>query len=206
MDASHLKKTGGLMGDQAALYMAAPRGAARHIAQRLAGKVVLELCCGVGGITMELARSCKRVCSVDINAGRVAGSKLNMPRSAVNNVKWIVGDGLNEKNFMKVRPEVVLADPDWSPEHVRDKKHHTEDISRMRPPADRIHALAAAHADSNLAMRMPGCVNKDMLRDLGPCEIEAIFLDDRTYPSFYFVYYGSLMRVSGETEQRLRSF
>ena len=41
----------GLAGDPRALYMACPPEAAGELARRLPPGLILELCCGVGGLT-----------------------------------------------------------------------------------------------------------------------------------------------------------
>lgn len=77
-------------------------------------ETVLDLYCGIGTITLFLAKAAKKVIGVEVVAEAVADAQENAQRNAVENVEFVHGSAENilpelMKNGSK--PEVILVDP-----------------------------------------------------------------------------------------------
>lgn len=75
---------------------------------------LLDLFCGVGTISLFVARSVQRVVGVELNAGAIENAKRNAARNRIENAVFEVGDlatalpGALERHG---RPDVVIVDP-----------------------------------------------------------------------------------------------
>ena len=124
------------------------------MASRLPSGPILELCCGVGGLTRVLARNHK-VVAVDQNYDRIIQAQANLRHLGLDaNVDFICCDLANPA--IKPIPgkfRIVILDPDWSasgdPPNV-----WTDDLTRMRPDADKIIRWAQGFR-CMIIMRMP---------------------------------------------------
>ena len=124
------------------------------MASRLPSGPILELCCGVGGLTRVLARNHK-VVAVDQNYNRIIQAQANLRHLGLDaNVDFICCDLANPA--IKPIPgkfRIVILDPDWSasgdPPNV-----WTDDLTRMRPDADKIIRWAQGFR-CMIIMRMP---------------------------------------------------
>ncbi|MDR2359666.1 MAG: 23S rRNA (uracil(1939)-C(5))-methyltransferase RlmD [Oscillospiraceae bacterium] len=61
-------------------------------AEVLPGESVLDLYCGVGVITLLIARKCARVTGVEISAAAIQSAKENAALNGITNAEFIVGD------------------------------------------------------------------------------------------------------------------
>lgn len=86
------------------------------------GDFLLDLFCGVGTISLFVARSVKRVVGVELSAGAIENAKRNAARNRIENAVFEVGDlatalpGALERHG---RPDVVIVDPPRAGVHPR---------------------------------------------------------------------------------------
>jgi predicted RNA methylase len=107
-----------LLGDPDALYMACPQEAAAELATWLSPGPVLELCCGVGGLTRELARAGHRVLAVDVDPVRLKTNQANLAALGLESRASYLCCDLRRP---ALRPPTgspffaaTVLDPDWS--------------------------------------------------------------------------------------------
>lgn len=75
------------------------------------GKVVWDLYCGIGTISLALAAKAKKVWGIEENPYAVEDARENAKRNKVNNVEFIAGKA--EDTFQKIgdSPQIVVLDP-----------------------------------------------------------------------------------------------
>ena len=136
--------------------MAAPLAAARDMCARLPPGPVLELCCGVGGITRALAQE-HQVVAVDHSPSRLAACRDNLSALGLaGRVELICADLAHPGLWPLPGPPrfaVCVLDPDWSPAGAP-ANEWTGDISHMQPPADDLLKLAFEFSP-HAVMRLP---------------------------------------------------
>lgn len=134
--------------------MATPEQAGKRLASRLPQGDILELCCGVGGLTRILARD-HNVLAVDKNQERISQAQANLSRLGLaRNVHFICCD--LETPAIKPSPgkfRIVILDPDWSaagnPPNL-----WTDELCRMQPAADKLIKWAQGF-NCMVIMRIP---------------------------------------------------
>lgn len=188
-----------LLGDPDGLYMSARKAAAVYLASRLPRGVILELCCGVGALTIAIARQCEKVFAVDIDPNRIQYAKENVARRGLTNVEFILGSALDYELYGNLSPDAVVADPDWAAKSESDKSRHTSSLSLTQPPTDMIHRLVVNRLTSNLVIRISPNVRKHLLKSLGPCEVETIIRKGHKTPRFLYLYFSDRIRYLRET-------
>ncbi len=157
-----------LTGDPDGIHMACPAGAAALLAQRLPAGPVLELCCGLGGLTLALADR-GPVVAVDRDHPRLLANRANLAEAGLaGRARHLCCD--LSRPALAAPPggspfSAVVADPDWSPAGAR-----PEDWSGapelMRPPVPALLAWAAAWAPL-LVLRLPAGPARDLRRARG---------------------------------------
>lgn len=143
-----------LLGDARALRMATPLAAARRLAARLPPGRALELCCGVGGLTMALARH-RRVVAIDQNPARLAQAQANLAAHGLaDNVDLLCCD--LRRPALEPRPglfRLVVMDPDWAAAGDP-PENWANNLERMQPRADELIRWAQGFR-CTLIMRLP---------------------------------------------------
>ncbi len=89
-------------------------GRALEFAGLTGGETVLDLYCGIGTITLVMAKGAKQVIGCEVVPRAVADAKENALRNGVKNAEFICGDaGWAAKKLAQdgVRPDVVCVDP-----------------------------------------------------------------------------------------------
>lgn len=157
----------GLSGDPDGLAMACPADAAGALAARLPSGPVLELCCGLGGITLALAAR-GPVLAVDIDHRRLFANRANLTAAGLaGRARHLCCD--------LTRPALsaplgggfaaVVADPDWSPAGARPHQW-TDDAGLMRPALPELLERAAAWAPA-IALRLPLAAAEGLRQERG---------------------------------------
>lgn len=167
-----------LAGDAEALYMACPSGPAAQLAAQLSAMSppgpLLELCCGVGGLTRELARELARagreVVAVDQSLERLQANRANLAALGLERrVSYLCCDLRRPALRAPEGPPsfaASLLDPDWSPpEQTPDQ--WTGKLANMDPPADELIRLGL-ELSSLVVIRLPRAIRGDSLKSVSP--------------------------------------
>ena len=92
--------------DEDSFWASTPEGIAKHQASRLSADVALDVCCGVGGNTVQLAGTCAHVVGID-----VVPEKLRMARHNAgvygqqHKVDFVCGDAFQLTSYPLPRGE-----------------------------------------------------------------------------------------------------
>jgi SAM-dependent methyltransferase len=128
-----------LAGDADGLYMACPAGPAAELAELLPPGPVLELCCGVGGLTKELAKAGRKVLAVDISLERLRANRANLAAMGLQDQVSHLCCDLSRPALRALqgapRFAASVLDPDWSPPG-ENPGQWTHSLADMEPPAD----------------------------------------------------------------------
>lgn len=156
-----------LYGDPDALYMACPLPAAEDLAARLPPGPVVELCCGVGGLTRALATR-RPVVAVDRDPRRLAANRRNLARHGLaDRVCHLCCDLM--RPALRAREGYAFVacvlDPDWSPAG-RSPQEWTHRLEEMQPPVPGLVALGLGLAP-RVALRLPVEADLAPLASLG---------------------------------------
>lgn len=165
-----------LAGDAEALYMACPSGPAAQLAAQLSGMSppgpVLELCCGVGGLTRELARELARVgqkvLAVDQSLDRLQANRTNLAALGLEHrVSFLCCDLRYPALRAPAGPlsfSASILDPDWSPPGERPDQWATS-LARMEPPAGELVRLGLTLSPL-VVIRLPREISDDDLQTI----------------------------------------
>jgi trimethylguanosine synthase len=109
----------GVQVDGESLFSIKPEANAFDIASRFAGLEVLDGFCGVGGVTIALARLGKRVIAVDIDGARLEMARHNSRLyGCEGNIQFIQEDFFEFLKSLKRRVAIYL-DPPWGGPNYR---------------------------------------------------------------------------------------
>ena len=102
----------GIQYDEEGLFSITPECLALHTAIRCSCGVVIDAFAGIGGNTIQLARTCRRVISIELNPQRLRMLQHNSKIYKVDHkIDCICGDSTKLLSSMKA--DVVLLAPPW---------------------------------------------------------------------------------------------
>ena len=102
-----------LIAPKAYVKFSTPADAAKYRAERLKCNCIAEIGAGIGGQTIALAKTCKKVIAVESNAEMFEILKKNIEILWLKNVELILGDALSEPvidKIKKAKPDIVFCD------------------------------------------------------------------------------------------------
>ena len=171
-----------------------PEKIAIHLAERCKCDVIVDAFCGVGGNTIQFAKTCQKVIAIDIDPKKIQAAKNNARVYGVEDrIEFIVGD------FFQVIPLIYTADviflsPPWGgPEYLGAEVY---DLQSMIP-VDGIKIFdEALKITENVAYYVPKNTNVDQLISLagpgGNVEIEQNILNTKV--KTVTAYFGELIK------------
>jgi SAM-dependent methyltransferase len=190
--------TKGLYGDDYGVWMSNYLPIAEHAGIRLSGKLVLELCCGLGVTTIGLSRYARHVYSIDWDSIRVADAIKNLDLYNLGDrVTFLVGDCMNRDLLIKTQVDAVYIDPGWKLKDEKDWSVIAKRPAETEPPIPDAFQLVSTSVASDIIVRVPPGFTYDMMSEMDDCELESIYLNGRLV--FKYAYYGTLKKLVGET-------
>jgi tRNA G37 N-methylase Trm5 len=191
-----------LIGDNEGLLFTNYQKASIHTALRIKeslGEIsILELCCGVGGMTVFLAKYHPKIIAVDLNEKRIEAAKINAKTFGVGGkTEFIIGDVLDEKLLLNAKQkgvQTVVIDVEWRDRPTEPWNSYASNIANTIPSTTLLFEKVNRLVTSNIIMHMAPNVIKSQLRQLGRCEIEEISLQGKI--KFLNVYFGELIKTS----------
>lgn len=112
----------GIRSDPHGLYTAKPERLAFHLAESISGEIVIDGMCGIGGITIGLARTGHRVAAVDNDLKKLEMAQHNAGVYGVRDrIRFVHADII--EYLRQAQADVVVVDPDWGGPgyHYRDE-------------------------------------------------------------------------------------
>ncbi len=186
--------------DEYTFIMGIDRRFTSHFANRFAGFNVLETCTGAGFTAIQLAKTAKRLVTVEISESHQRQAKSNIELAGLSEkVTFIKGSILDQELVSQLPPvDAAFLDPDWA---VTGPDHQYRFVnSNTQPPADlllnRIFTLT-----QNVALVLPPFIDPLEFRDLPDHERETLYMDEN--PELFCLYFGNLKNKSGSTEYRV---
>ncbi len=147
--------------------MAAPLEAADAMCALLPPGPVLELCCGVGGITRALADG-RQVLAVDASPARLAACRQNLTRLGLNQKVELVCNDLHHPGLGPPpglpRFAACVLDPDWSPAG-QPAEQWSDDLNAMQPPVEALLRLAFEFSPLTVLRLPPAFVGHVLARE-----------------------------------------
>lgn len=192
-----------IVGDEEGLLLTSFQAASEHTAKRILeklGKVnVFEVCSGVGGTTVFLAKHLLHIYALDINPHRIKAAKMNALTFGVSKeITFITGDALDEKIIQKMSNYdigAVVTDVEWREDLSYSLSQTTSDINKTIPSTPLLYNKIIKILTNNIVMHLPANTAKDQLSRLGKCEIEEMTYKGKV--KFINVYFGSLINRVG---------
>lgn len=188
-----------LLGDWEGMKITNYQLAGEHAAERMKEVVgdipVLEVCTGIGATTFVLARNFSKVYAVDLDPKRLQMCADNIDKLGLSDtVELINGDILDDKVLQRLSGQnigAVYTDVNFTTGD--DWQDHTTDISETGPNTIELYQKVTSRITGNICMKLPKTISLEQLRELYPCEIEAVKPDGKL--SFYLVYFGDLVKA-----------
>ncbi|KAJ1972984.1 RNA methylase protein [Dimargaris verticillata] len=155
----------GIRMDQEGWYSVTPEAIAIHIADRCRAKVVVDAFCGVGGNTIQFARTCDKVIAIDIDPQRLSCAKHNAHIYGVDHkIQFILGDFMDLAPSLKA--DVVFLSPPWGgPAYLKQPQFDLETMIPLN--GARIFSLAH-QITPNIAYFLPRNSRPDQIGNLTP--------------------------------------
>lgn len=198
----------GIMIDSVGWYSVTPEEIAVHVAKRCACDVIIDAFCGVGGNTIQFAKTCKYVIAVDLDPVRLACARHNATIYGVaDKIEFVLG------SFMDILPrakaDVIYLAPPWGgPDYQTAAEFN---IDTMIPMNGSTLYRQAIEVTPNICYQLPRNVNKAQVANLaslpplsqeitadsqasGCCEIEDNFIGEGV--KMCTAYFGSLVKPS----------
>lgn len=195
-----------IVGDEEGVLLTSYQSASEHTTKRILEKVgkvnVFEVCSGVGGTTVFLAKYLPHVYSLDINPVRIKAAKINAKTFKVlDKVTFIQGNALDEKIIKEMKSkniDTVVSDVEWRENLSYSLIQTTPDINKTIPNTSDLYEKLTRILTNNIVMHMAANTDKNQLQKLGKCEIEEMIYKGNT--KFINVYFGKLINTVGLTK------
>lgn len=194
-----------LAGDEDGLRVINYPQVANYIAQRLANqsqsKVILEICCGVGGTTVALAKEFEKVIAVDINPKRIKYAKKNIKNLGLTNkVEFITADIFDESILpllLNSKIDIVHTDVEWTTSGNYGKDH-AENLNSTSPSTTDLYDYMTKNVTKNICMRLPKSIKRNNFSNLVEnIEIQEVYKNHEL--KFLYTYTGDLVQIKNST-------
>eukprot|EP00835_Amoeboradix_gromovi_P004862 NODE_409_length_9212_cov_0.585537.p6 type:complete len:232 gc:universal NODE_409_length_9212_cov_0.585537:4981-5676(+) len=184
----------GFLADEEGLYSITPHLAAKRIASRFSGMIVVDGFCGIGGNTIAFARVCKKVIAIELDEQRIRLAKHNARVSGVlGKIEFINGDFFEE--VVKLKDfDAVFCSPPWNIKKYFNSKIYS--LNDTSPNGFDIFK-ACKNVTNNIALMLPKHTSIEDLQMLGEVfEIQHLQNQRRRKNNCHFVcvYFGSLIK------------
>eukprot|EP00850_Spirogloea_muscicola_P011580 SM000072S21214 [mRNA] locus=s72:357544:361465:- [translate_table: standard] len=176
----------GILLDEEGWFSVTPEAIAIHQAGRLACHVIIDAFCGVGGNSIQFARTCGRVIAIDISPTRLALAHHNAKIYGVEDkIDFVVGDFIQLAPTLKA--DTVFLSPPWGgPDYL---KAEVYDLHTMLLPLDGFKLFQIAAAIGQVCFFLPRNSDVEQLSQLSflsspplPCEVRLHVLLVNIYP------------------------
>ncbi|RKP39838.1 RNA cap guanine-N2 methyltransferase-domain-containing protein [Dimargaris cristalligena] len=157
--------------DEEGWYSVTPEAIAKDTAERCKCDIIIDAFCGVGGNSIQFAKTCNKVIAIDINKQRLDCAKHNAEIYGVaDKIEFIHGD------FMELIPQLkadaVFLSPPWGGPEYADCE--VFDLETMIP-MNGLHLYNETRKiTENIAYFLPRHCDPDLIGKLDPAHIVEI--------------------------------
>lgn len=113
----------GIMMDDESWFSVTPEKIAEHHANKCKGNLVIDAFCGVGGNTIQLAKTCAVVVGIDIDPVKLEYARNNAQIYGVaDRIEFILGDVLKVLEMFRGIADGIFMSPPWGGPEYLDKE------------------------------------------------------------------------------------
>ncbi len=144
--------------DATGLYTMVPEGAARFIAGKARGSTVLDVCSGIGAMSIAFARAGKRVTSVEIDRKRVEMARHNARLYGVDHlIEFLAADIAVPATLQRLPAEfdTVFLDPPWGTGPGEYQRHRVIFLEKLHLAGLDLRDLVAPIPCREVMLRLP---------------------------------------------------
>ncbi|CAO1433558.1 unnamed protein product [Diamesa hyperborea] len=185
----------GIRLDRESWFSVTPEKVASFTADRCSCDIVVDAFCGVGGNSIQFAKTCMKVIAIDIDPKKIEMARHNaMVYGVSDRIEFIVGSYFDLVDGLKAN--VVFLSPPWGgPEYMKKEVIYDLEESLLPVAASKLMSETRKITD-NIALYLPRNSNTSQLALLAGAgnavEIEQNFLDRKLIA--LTAYYGNLIK------------
>ncbi|ORX48400.1 S-adenosyl-L-methionine-dependent methyltransferase [Piromyces finnis] len=188
----------GIMLDEESWFSVTHEKIAQHIAKRCKCNVIVDGFCGAGGNSIQFAKYCEKVISIDIDPVKIECARNNAKIYGVEDkIEFINGNFLELIPSLKEKysPDVIFISPPWGgPSYL---KMDYYDLCYVQP-IDGVELFNMVKSvTNNIAYYLPRNCDYDQIRLLADpgqvCELEQEYLNDKMRS--FTIYFGNLVNT-----------
>ena len=191
-----------IKGDQYSLYLSNYPISAKYLAGRLEnkGKILVELCSGVGVTLEALSNKFEKLIAVELNVEILEYCRQNMKSAGLmSKVDLIQGDITDEDLLKSIKADVAIYDiPYWVSKELPDGTN----VLDKNPDLSELLKNVRKYITNDIVVFAPHYFDYSNIKNrVGECEFQKIYINgkhDRNY-----IFFGNLIENQGITEQRL---
>jgi len=174
--------------DKDGFYMGCPEEVGIRLASQLKGhKRAVELCCGIGALSIQLAKEIPYVVGIDMNKDRIKNARHNAKLYGVQKrTLFLFGDVLDRNLLKSLFADVAILDPDWS-KNGEEKTTRVPTINDTQPSLQLLYNLTKELVTPNIIAKVPLNFTEDTLKDIGVRRLEKVYWEGRE--RFQFAYF-----------------
>ncbi len=193
--------------DEEGWFSVTPERIARHIAERSASDVVVDLFVGCGGNAIQFALASHYVVAIDLDPVKLSHARHNAQIYGVaDRIEFILGDALTILPSLGKVADVIFMSPPWGgPEYMNQPTYSLDDIRLVGNVQGKELLARVLAVCPNVAVLLPRNVD---LRELAaaaggrPCEVEENVLNYKL--KTITVYYGGYFLPSPPSDWTLK--
>ncbi len=192
-----------IKGDQYSLYLSNYPVAADYLSERLEnkGKILVELCCGVGVTMRAVASKFEKLIGIEIDSEVLDFCRQNLKAAGIaSKIDFIQGDISDQNILKKIKADVAIYDiPYWVSKELPDGTNVLDRNPELGVMIEKIRK----NITPNIVIFAPPYLKYNLVREqFGKCEFQKIFINGRYDRNYIFL--GNLVEHKGVTEKRLK--
>ncbi|MCW8926967.1 MAG: trimethylguanosine synthase [Xanthomonadales bacterium] len=155
--------------DAAGLYTMVPEKYALAMARRASGKRVLDICSGIGSISIAFARCGQQVTGVEIDENRVAMARHNARLYGVaDKIDFLVADITSDMTLESLPADIdsVFLDPPWGKEPGDYQRRPVTRLQHLELAGMDLRTLVEKIDCHEVFIRLPPNFNLDIFRNV----------------------------------------
>ncbi|MCX6711149.1 MAG: methyltransferase domain-containing protein [Candidatus Woesearchaeota archaeon] len=169
------------------LRFSTPEIVANYRAERISGKIIADLCCGIGSQSIAFAKKFSKVYAVDNDPEKIEMAKKNAEAFGIKNIEFICADLFDEQTPSKIPDaDCIFCDPERAP---AEKERKIEAIPFVELLLSRYSKIT-----KNICIELPPQITPEKI-DMKKYECEKEYLSLKGKLNRLDIYFGRLKRV-----------
>ena len=163
--------------DATGLYTMAPEGFALEIARKVSGSRVLDICSGIGAMSIAFARCGQRVTAVEIDENRVEMAKHNAQLYGVaDQIDFLAADITSETTLRNLPTDIdtVHLDPPWGTGPGDYQRRRVIRLEDLKLSGMDLHTLIGKIACREVMMRLPPNFDRSVFNKIAADRIKHV--------------------------------